>query len=107
MSRVQEPPVITIVDPGKPGEPGDVLLAGSERPPFRLPRRTVILASALVLLATAGSVGVRRYRAHRAEVRRAAAAFARADTVHVHLAVGPEGVIAVDTGSDDLAYADD
>jgi hypothetical protein len=91
---VHEPPPITITDPGKPREPADVLVAGSERPPLRVPRRLLVIGTAAVLVVVGSVVGLDRWDAHQVAARRAAAAFAIADTVHVHLSVAEGGVYA-------------
>lgn len=91
---VQEPPPITITDPGRPEGPADVLVAGSERAPLRLPRRLVATVVAVALVAVGSVVGLDRWHRHQAAVRRAAAAFAVADAVHAHVALAEGGVFA-------------
>lgn len=82
-------PLITITDPRDPREPSDLLEAGDEKPPFRLPRK-VIAAVTVVVLATVGTaVGIDRYRTHQAELKVQAASFAKADTVHAHVSIAP------------------
>lgn len=77
-------PVVSISDPARPGTPGDVLSAGSERDPWR-PRRGHVRAGALVLALVAAAVVPGKVVAARAQDRRAATAAADA----VLLAVAP------------------
>ena len=104
---MKEPPTITIVDPSGPGEPADVLEAGSERPPFRLPRKLLLLALTVALVAVGTFVGQDRYRLHQSELRRKAAALVLADTMHVHVQLGTGGVTALDGADDYERYAPD
>jgi hypothetical protein len=89
---VQEPPPITITDPGRPDGPADVLGSGSERPPFRLPRRLVAAVLAAVVVAVGTVVGLDRWHQHQADVRRKAAAFAVADALHARITLADSGV---------------
>lgn len=91
---MHEPPPITISDPGRPEGSADVLVAGSERAPLRLPRRLVVMAAALLLVAVGTPLGLERWHRHQAAVRRAAAAFALADTVHARITLAGTGVYA-------------
>jgi hypothetical protein len=91
---VQEPPQITITDPGNPGAPADLLVAGDERPRRQLPRRVPLIGVVLALVVTGTVVGINRYREHQAAVRKAAAAFALADTVHARITLAEGGVYA-------------
>lgn len=102
---MQEPPLITVVDPRDPGEPTDVLLSGSERTPLRVPRKLALLGLAVTLLGVGTFVGVDRYQQRQAEARRRAAAFAAADAVHVHVRLGAGGVTALDAANDYEQYA--
>lgn len=89
-------PLLTISDPNHPGEPGDVLAAGSERAPFRVPRKVVVLGAAVALLGAGGYAGVTAYQDHQREVRAKAAAFAKADAVHVTMTMFEDGAYALD-----------
>ena len=87
-------PPVTITDPHSPGGEGEVLAAGAERRLPRLPRRVVVPVVIAALVVSAGALGVDRLLDHRAEARRAAAAFAVADTVHVSVGLREGGVWA-------------
>ena len=79
-------PQVTISDPNDPREPGDVLAQGEEKSPYRPPRKAVVGAVVVALLA-AGGYGVAQARERRAaqarEERLAARAFAESDRVDV------------------------
>lgn len=95
MPAVEDAPQVTVTDPSvplHPEEPVDLLSSGGTG--SRLPRRVVVVGLALVLLVAGTLVGLDRYRAHQDGVRREAAAFAAADTVHVRIAVREAGVYA-------------
>jgi hypothetical protein len=97
--------VIEVADPRDPGDPVDVLSAGSERPPFRVSRKVALIGLAVALLGAGTFVGVDRYQLRQAELRRQAAAFAVADTVHVHVTLDAGGVTALEAGNDYETYA--
>lgn len=74
---------MSVSDPSGAQRPRqDLLVGGSEREP-RLSRRARLGAVAGVALLAAGAVGGSGYAQHRAEQRDQAAAFAKADRVHV------------------------
>lgn len=87
-------PRVTISDPRGPGRPAEVLSAGEDRPPRRVPIR-LVAAVAVVALLVVGTVVLVRERAqeHRRQQshrRAVAAAFRLADSVH--LTVMPDSV---------------
>ena len=79
---------MTVSEPGDQHGPGDLLTAGSERSPLRVPRK-VVAGGVVGVLVVAGSIAaVRAHQRQQARARASAAAFRVADTVHLALVHG-------------------
>jgi hypothetical protein len=78
-------PVVTITDPRRPVEPGDVLVSGDEKPPWRAKRWHYEALGLVVLLALAVVVPQRVVAARAADRR---AAIAAVDAAEVAISLG-------------------